>query len=95
MDWADAIVKMLPVLGVPGAILITLLALEKRDHSKTREELRRCNEARVSEVMEITKVVEASTSSLEAYTRSQEQSQRSLDAHTAAVNQIMYLGSRR
>ena len=95
MDWAESLTKLIPLLGVPGAIFALMWYLERRTHHETRDEVRRCNEARISEAMAMVKVIEAMNAASAARDRSQEELRGALSIQASSFNQLVYAGIRR
>ena len=89
MEWLDAIKVAIPLFGPVGALLLCLLIWEKREHSKTRSDLARSQESRISEAVSLTAVVTGSNIASNARDASQREVTRALETLTAVVQAIV------
>lgn len=85
MEWLETLQKLIPIYGPVVPPLAFLYLMERYEHRKTREELKRSYEARVSEAMTMTKVVEGSTAASNARDGSQGELVRSLQSFATTL----------
>lgn len=92
MEWLDAISKIVPLFGAVGAVALVLLVWEKIEHGKTKAELKRCYDQRISEAMAMTAVIAASNEASNARDASQQELSRSFQTLTTTL-QLTQVGA--
>ncbi len=89
MDWAIDLLKQGSALAPIVIILLGLLMLEKKEHGKTKEELKKCYESRISENAAVLGVVSSSNAASAARDASQNDIVKSMATVSASLQLLI------